>query len=206
MTWDIVLVFVLLVAVFVSFVWERIPSDLTALALFVVLIATGMLTDEQAFSVFANPAPLTVGAMFVLSAALVKCGFVDRLSGMVTASARLPYAAVMLVLVLVVGAISAFVNNTPVVVVFLPVVLTLARKMQLAPSKLLIPLSYAAVLGGTCTLIGTSTNLVVNGIIVSRGKRRSACLNSPGWACRPRSPGQSTWRSWESGYYRIARC
>ncbi|HRI82436.1 MAG TPA: SLC13 family permease, partial [Opitutaceae bacterium] len=169
MTWEIALVFVLLVSVLGCFVWEKFPPDITALGLFLVLIATGLLSKENAFSVFANPAPLTVGAMFVLSAALVKCGAIDRISGLIEGSARWPYAAVMLVLVVVVAAISAFINNTPVVVVFLPVVLKLARKMQLAPSKLLIPLSYAAVLGGTCTLVGTSTNLVVHGIVTARG-------------------------------------
>lgn len=170
MTWEIALIFLLLAGMLVCFVWEKFPPDLTALALFVVLIACGLLQPATAFSVFANPAPLTVAAMFVLSAALVKCGAIDRISTLVEGSARWPYAAVMLVLVLVVAGISAFINNTPVVVVFLPVVLKLARTMKLAPSKLLIPLSYAAVLGGTCTLIGTSTNLVVNGIIVSKGQ------------------------------------
>lgn len=170
MTWEIALLFLLLAATLACFVWEKFPPDLTALALFVTLIAVGLLKPATAFSVFANPAPLTVGAMFVLSAALVRCGAIDRISTLVEGSARWPYAAVMLVLVLVVAAISAFINNTPVVVVFLPVVLKLARTMKLAPSKLLIPLSYAAVLGGTCTLIGTSTNLVVNGIIVAKGQ------------------------------------
>ncbi|MBS0630940.1 MAG: anion permease [Verrucomicrobia bacterium] len=170
MTWEIALLFLLLAATLACFVWEKFPPDLTALGLFVMLIAVGLLKPATAFSVFANPAPLTVGAMFVLSAALVRCGAIDRLSTVVEGSARWPYAAVMLVLVLVVATISAFINNTPVVVVFLPVVLKLARTMKLAPSKLLIPLSYAAVLGGTCTLIGTSTNLVVNGIIVAKGQ------------------------------------
>lgn len=170
MTWEIAFVFLLLLATLASFVWEKIPPDLTAMGVFVVLLASGVLTTEQAFSVFSNPAPLTVGAMFVLSAALVKCGAIGRLSTLVEQSAGWPYALVMAGMVLIVGGVSAFINNTPVVVVFLPVVLSLARKMQLAPSKLLIPLSYAAVLGGTCTLIGTSTNLVVNGILISKGE------------------------------------
>jgi len=169
MTWDIAIAFLLLVGVLLCFVWERFPPDITALGLLVVLIATGLLSSKDALSVFANPAPLTVGAMFVLSAALVKCGAVDRLSALVERSANLPYAVVILALFIPVAAISAFINNTPVVVVFLPIVLKLARKMQLSPSKLLIPLSFAAVFGGTCTLVGTSTNLVVNGIITSRG-------------------------------------
>src|SRR5690606_25363484 len=122
-------------------------------------------------SVFSNPAPITVGAMFVLSAALVKCGLIDRASGLVDRAGTLPYPVVIVVMVAFVATLSAFVNNTPIVVVFLPVILGLARKMQLAPSKLLIPLSYAAILGGTCTLVGTSTNLIVNGIAVAHGER-----------------------------------
>ncbi|MFA6962604.1 MAG: SLC13 family permease [Opitutaceae bacterium] len=168
MTWEIALIFFLLAATLVSFVREKIPPDLTALALFVAIIATGLLSPNKAFSVFSNPAPFTVGAMFVLSAALVRCGAIDLLSGFVQKSAGWSYPVVMFILVLLVATISAFINNTPVVVVFLPVVLGLARKMNLAPSKLLIPLSYAAVLGGTCTLIGTSTNLVVNGILIAK--------------------------------------
>jgi di/tricarboxylate transporter len=170
MTWDIALVYLLLVGTLICFVWEKFPPDVTALGLLLVLVATGLLSPQNAFSVFSNPAPLTVGAMFVLSAALVKCGAIDRLSVLVESSARWPYAAVILVLVVVVAGISAFINNTPVVVVFLPVVLKLARNMKLAPSKLLIPLSYGAVIGGTCTLIGTSTNLVVHGIVTARGE------------------------------------
>lgn len=168
MTWEIALIFLLLAATLVSFVREKISPDLTALTLFVAIIATGLLEPGKAFSVFSNPAPLTVGAMFILSAALVRCGAIEQLSGFVEKSARWSYPVVMFILVMMVATISAFINNTPVVVVFLPVVLGLARKMNLAPSKLLIPLSYAAVLGGTCTLIGTSTNLVVNGIILSK--------------------------------------
>ncbi len=168
MTWEIFTIFALLALTLVSFVREKIPPDLTALALFVGVIATGLITSEKALSVFSNPAPITVGAMFILSAALVRCGAIELLSGFVEKSARWSYPVVMFLLVLIVAAVSAFINNTPVVVVFLPVVLGLARKMKLAPSKLLIPLSYAAVLGGTCTLIGTSTNLVVNGILISK--------------------------------------
>lgn len=170
MNWEIIFVFVLLVLTLASFVWEKVPPDVTAVSLFAVLLLTGLLPHENAFAVFANPAPVTVGAMFILSAALVKCGVVDRISAFVERAGSLPYPVVILIMVALVATLSAFVNNTPVVVVFLPVILGLARKMQLAPSKLLIPLSYAAVLGGTCTLVGTSTNLIVNGIAVSNGQ------------------------------------
>ncbi|MCF3652326.1 SLC13 family permease [Synoicihabitans lomoniglobus] len=171
MTWDIVLIFILLALTLASFVWEKFPPDVTAMSLFAVLMLTGLLPADEALSVFSNPAPITVGAMFVLSAALVKCGLIDRVSGLVDRAGTLPYPIVILVMVAFVATLSAFINNTPVVVVFLPVVLGLARKMNLAPSKLLIPLSYAAVLGGTCTLVGTSTNLIVNGIATAHGER-----------------------------------
>ncbi|MCF7688594.1 MAG: SLC13 family permease [Cephaloticoccus sp.] len=169
MTWDIALVFILLVLTLACFMWEKFPPDLTALTLFLILVGTQLIPSGMAFSVFSNPAPLTVGAMFILSAALVKCGAVDRISALIESTSKLPYSVVILLMVVMVSTLSAFINNTPVVVVFLPVILNLARKMNRAPSKLLIPLSYAAVLGGTCTLIGTSTNLVVNGIITAKG-------------------------------------
>jgi di/tricarboxylate transporter len=169
MTWDIALIFILLVLTLACFMWEKFPPDLTALTLFLILVGTQLIPSAMAFSVFSNPAPLTVGAMFVLSAALVKCGAVDRISALIESTSKLPYSVVILLMVVMVATLSAFINNTPVVVVFLPVILNLARKMNRAPSKLLIPLSYAAVLGGTCTLIGTSTNLVVNGIITAKG-------------------------------------
>ncbi|MBT5901559.1 MAG: SLC13 family permease [Opitutaceae bacterium] len=170
MTVEIVFVFILLGLTLTSFVWEKFPPDVTAVTLFAILLVTGLIDKDNAFAVFANPAPITVGAMFILSAALVKCGVVDRISGFVERAGTLPYPVVILIMVALVATLSAFVNNTPVVVVFLPVVLGLARKMNLAPSKLLIPLSYAAVLGGTCTLVGTSTNLIVNGIAVANGQ------------------------------------
>jgi Di- and tricarboxylate transporters len=170
MTWQIALVFLLLIATFASFLREKYPPDVIALALFVVLIVTGLVPEARAFSVFANPAPLTVGAMFVLSAGLVKCGAIDRFVHLLDGAARWYYGVVIVAMVVLVATISAFVNNTPVVVVFIPVVLNLARRMGLSASKLLIPLSYAAVLGGTCTLVGTSTNLLVNSISISRGQ------------------------------------
>jgi di/tricarboxylate transporter len=184
MTWEIALVFLLLIAVLVSFVWEKIPPDLTALALFVVLMATGLLKPAEAFGVFSNTAPLTVGAMFVLSAALVKCGAVDRLSSLVEASARLPYAVVMLALVVMVAGISAFINNTPVVVVFLPVVLNLARKMHLAPSKLLIPspTPRCSAAAARCSAPAPTSSSTASS--PPRGCRVSRCLSSAGSACR----------------------
>ena len=170
MTWEIALVLLLLAATFAAFLWERIPPDVTAITLFVVLLLSGLLPEAKAFSVLANPAPLTVGAMFILSAALVKCGAIDRLAALLAHASGFHYFTLILIVMLGAGAISAFVNNTPVVVVFTPVLLTLARRTGQPASRFLMPLSFAAVLGGCCTLLGTSTNLVVSGIVRDRGQ------------------------------------
>jgi di/tricarboxylate transporter len=170
MTWQIALVFVLLVGAMVSFVREKTPPDVVALTVFVIIAMSGLVSIKETFAVFSNPAPITVAAMFVLSAALVRCGALDYLSSIFNRAAGLPYPAVLFLLVICVGFASAWINNTPVVVVFVPVILNLARRMRLTPSKFLIPLSYAAVLGGIGTLIGTSTNLLVSGLLVERGE------------------------------------
>ena len=170
MTWEIAFVLGLLALALLAFVWEKYPADIVALSVFSILLLSGVLPRDKAMAVFANPAPITVAAMFVLSAALVKCGAIDYLSSWVERAVFLPYQIVLFLLIALVAFSSAWINNTPVVVVFVPVVLSLARKMKLPASKFLIPLSYAAILGGCCTLIGTSTNLVVNGMLIERGQ------------------------------------
>ena len=170
MTWDIAFVLLLILGALLAFLHEKISPDVTALTLFVILLVSGIVPQAKVFGVLANPAPLTVGAMFILSAALVKCGAVDRLASLLKGMAGFHYFTVISLIVLGVGGLSAFINNTPVVVVLVPVLISLARKMKLPASKFLIPLSYAAVIGGCCTLIGTSTNLVVTGILQSRGQ------------------------------------
>ncbi len=169
LTPEIVAVYVLLVLTLVSFAWEKIPADLTAMTLFAIILLTGLLPHERAWDVFANPAPITVGAMFILSAALSKCGVIETLASSMEGLTRLGFTWFVFFMLLVVASISAFINNTPVVVVFMPVVLSLAKKLDVPASKLLIPLSYASIFGGTCTLIGTSTNLLVSSVGQSRG-------------------------------------
>ncbi|MGH8019660.1 MAG: SLC13 family permease, partial [Opitutaceae bacterium] len=141
----------------------------TALALMAVLLVTGLLSPDDALSVFANPAPLTVGAMFIISTALERCGAMDIIAHNLDRMTKLSYPLFMLAMMTCVAVVSAFINNTPVVVVFMPVVMAMAKTMNVPASKLLIPLSFAAVLGGLCTLIGTSTNIVVSGIATQYG-------------------------------------
>ncbi|MCP4848061.1 MAG: SLC13 family permease [Verrucomicrobiaceae bacterium] len=159
-----IFVCILLIAVFTAFVKEWFPPDLVAMGAFVLLMITGILPVEKALLVFANPAPIIIACMFILSAALERTGTIDALGGWFEKVAGKKELRVLMVLMLVVAVMSAFVNNTPVVVVFLPIVLALARKHNLIASRLLIPLSYAAIVGGTCTIIGTSTNLIAAGI------------------------------------------
>lgn len=155
---------ILLVVVFAAFVREWFSPDMVAMGAFVLLMVSGVLTADEAMSVFSNPAPIIVACMFILSAALERTGTIDALGGWFEKAAGNREGRILIVLMLVVAPLSAFVNNTPVVVVFLPIVLALSRKHDLVASRFLIPLSYAAIVGGTCTIIGTSTNLIAAGI------------------------------------------
>lgn len=176
MTWEILFIFGLLVFAIVSFIWERISADLTSLTVFGILLFVSMLTESDALptleatlGVFGNSAPLTIAGMFIISAALERTGAIDLITGYLRKLVKLPYRGFIFIMILGVAGISAFVNNTPVVIVLMPVILSLSREMGVASSKLLIPLSYASIFGGTCTLLGTSTNLLASGILLDAG-------------------------------------
>ena len=176
MTWEILFIFGLLAFAIVSFIWERISADLTSLTVFGILLFVSMLTKSDALptleatlGVFGNSAPLTIAGMFIVSAALERTGAIDLITGYLRKLVKLPYRGFMFIMILGVAGVSAFVNNTPVVIVLMPVILALSREMGVASSKLLIPLSYASIFGGTCTLLGTSTNLLASGILLDAG-------------------------------------
>jgi len=163
---------VILGVMFVGFLMERLPATVIAILGACAYLALGILDDKAMYSVFSNSAPIVIGAMFVLSGALIRTGVIQRVADVIMARAeKHPRLAIVEVLV---GALvaSAFLNNTPVVVVLLPIMMKLAEVTGVSAKKLLMPLSIAAVLGGTLTLIGTSTNLVVDGIVREAGMER----------------------------------
>ena len=154
-------IFILLGAVFL-FATEKLPIDVVAMLVLAAVLVFGLVSPTEALTGFSSQATITVAAMFVLSAGLQQTGAL-RPIGRLLARIRQPWLLTLLVMVLL-GAMSAFVNNTAALAVFLPIVLSVAAANKFSASKVLIPMSYAAQMGGVCTLIGTSTNLLVHSI------------------------------------------
>jgi di/tricarboxylate transporter len=155
--------------VFVALVWN-LPADLMFVGATAVLTLAGVISSRDALSGFSNPAVVTVGALFVVAAGLRETGALDYLGQRVLGTARTEGSGLRRLTAIVVP-LSAFMNNTPIVAMFIPMVLDWCRRNRISPSKLLIPVSYLTILGGTCTLIGTSTNLVVQGLLIEEHKQ-----------------------------------
>lgn len=158
-----------IVIAMVLFILEKLSVDVIALGIIVVLVLSGVISPEQGFQGFANEAVLTVMAMFILSAAIIHTNAIEHIGPTITRFLKKSYSISITSLAVVVGTMSAFVNNTPVVATFIPVINKSAKKAGLSASRFLIPLSFVAMFGGMCTLIGTSTNLLVSGISAENG-------------------------------------
>ena len=159
----------ILIIALVAFATERVRIDLVALGVMVALMVLGIITPMEGLSGFSNPATVTIAAMFVLSAGLQRTEVPALVGNYIIKLADRSERRIILLLMLTTAILSAFILNTAVVAVFIPIVLRISREMDIAPSRLLMPTSFGAILGGTLTLIGTSTNLLVSSIAVQSG-------------------------------------
>lgn len=167
---DALVVFALIGMTLVFFVTEWLPTDITAIALVVVLFVlgdfTGITRPEEALAGFSAPATITIVAMYVLSASIQKTGLIERLGAWMARMIGGDERRMLTATVGITGSAAGLVNNTPVVAVFIPMITELADDANISPSKLLMPLSFAAMLGGTLTLLGTSTNVLTSDLTV----------------------------------------
>lgn len=158
-----------IVVLFLAFAREWRPPEVSAALAVSALLVLGILSVDDVLGVLANSAPATIAAMFVISAALVRTGAVEVFTRLATRRADHRPVLSMAIFLIAVALTSAVMNNTPLVMIMIPVAVTLAQELGRSPSKLLIPLSYAAIIGGTCTLLGTSTNILVDGVARAHG-------------------------------------
>ena len=171
MTGEILIVLAVLIGALALWLTEWLPIDLVALCIPIVFILTGILEPGEATAGFASTALLTVGAIFVVSAGLTRTGVITFVGDKIIHFARGDDRRLLLTVMVTMAAFSGFINNTAVVAMFLPIMLKVAREFDMPPSKLLIPLSFASILGGTLSLIGTSTNILVHSLMVDHGLR-----------------------------------
>jgi di/tricarboxylate transporter len=172
-------IFVIALAV-ALFITELITIDLVSILVMVVLILTGVISPEEGVQGFSNNATITVVFMFILSATVLKTGSLQYVAYKLSNTFRYNYKLGMVLMMVLIAVISAFVNNTPVVVIFIPVIIQIAHASGQSPTKMLIPLSFASIFGGTCTLIGTSTNILVSGIAEKSGLEGFGIFDSLG--------------------------
>ena len=149
----------------VFFVMEILPIEVTAMGAIGALLIFNVLSPQEAISGFSNPAVITIGAIFIMSRALVKTGFLEVFADFLAKKGGNQKWLTIFIFLLTVSIISGFINNTAAVAIFIPLAIDLCQRFRISPTKVLLPLSYAAIFGGTLTLIGTSTNLIVSSVM-----------------------------------------
>ncbi|MDX5339483.1 MAG: anion permease [Cyclobacteriaceae bacterium] len=169
MTFDIALVFGIISIAMLFFVTEKFSVDTIAIGVMVLFMVFGILDVEEGMAGFSNSATITVSAMFVISFGIFQTGILDRFSIFLGNQAQESETKLILSLMIASGLLSAFINDTAVVALLMPAVIHLGKQNQISPSKLLMPLSFGALMGGICTLLGTSTNILVSGIAEQAG-------------------------------------
>src|SRR4051794_27262733 len=169
MTTQIAIVLGLLIVALVLFSLERIPIEIVSLLLVIALVLTNTLTPAEAFSGFGNDIVITIAGLFVLTGGLVKTGVIDVVGRRLHRIAGGDEFRLTVLVMFVAAACASVMKNTTTTAMFVPVVLGMAQRAKISPSKLLMPLAFGAILGGTCTLIGTSTNLAVSGALPRYG-------------------------------------
>ena len=166
---DILLLVIILLTTTVLYITRWLATEIIAALTIAALVLTGILSTEEALSGFASTATLTVGAMFVLSGGLMRTGALEMVTIQLARFSEGSTTRLLLLLAVVIPIASAFMNNTPVVVMMVPVILSLSRRFDISPSKLLIPISYFSIVGGTVTLLGTSTNILIDDLYRKTG-------------------------------------
>jgi di/tricarboxylate transporter len=164
MTTEMLIVIGVILVAIILFATEKIPVDLTAVIVMGILLLSGIISASEGLSGFSNTATVTVAAMFIVSAALTKTGAVEFLGVVSSKIFKHNFWIGLIGTMIFVGAISAFINNTPVIAVFIPILLSISADNKINPSKILMPVSFASMFGGVCTLVGTSTNILVSSI------------------------------------------
>ncbi len=168
MTFEILFVFLLLGLALFLFATDYVSFDVAALIILVCLLLSGILTPAEGFAGISNPATITIAAMFVLSDGIRRTGILKTAGDFFCERMRTNFYTWLFIMLIFISFASSFMNNTAVIMVFIPIIIDIASKLNISPSKLLIPLSFAGIFGGVSTLMGTSTNLLVNSIMEDR--------------------------------------
>ncbi|WBL23016.1 MULTISPECIES: SLC13 family permease [unclassified Zunongwangia] len=159
---------IILIGIFL-FIKDYFTIDTTSILIMALFIVSGVLSPEEGFSGFNHPATITLGCMFVISAAIFKSGIIESFSDRIISIAKINYVFALMIFCFSAALFSAFINDTAVVAILIPMALLVCRETGISPARLLIPISFSALFGGTCTLIGTSTNILISGIAKKSG-------------------------------------